>query len=168
MNLKCALGFHAWDACKCSRCGKVREGRAKGHEWNGCTCSRCGTVRALKHEWSTQSGNCVRCGLPRGSNPLRKPLSADPPTSKGVRGKLVFPLLKTNPPQICIEEAKQVAAEVTRVHPMCSVVHGNFAICDDAISMELTVEGPDNSSIVTLNATLLNSLDARKIRHPTI
>ena len=41
MNLKCLFGMHAWNACKCERCGKVRD---------------------EEHDWSENRGPCEICG----------------------------------------------------------------------------------------------------------
>ena len=43
--LKCLFGYHNWDGCKCTVCGKTRD---KGHVFNGCTCEKCGKV---EHEY---------------------------------------------------------------------------------------------------------------------
>lgn len=33
MNVKCLVGSHSWDGCKCSACGKTRdEGQYKGKD----------------------------------------------------------------------------------------------------------------------------------------
>ena len=82
MSLKCLFG-HQWNACKCERCGKIRdEGhnfvhidgkcikkcticgkeRTIEHIWNGCKCSRCGKVRDEQHDWDLCKGKCKRCG----------------------------------------------------------------------------------------------------------
>jgi hypothetical protein len=35
----CFLGRHAWEGCKCSKCGATRD---EGHDWRGGNCRRCG------------------------------------------------------------------------------------------------------------------------------
>jgi hypothetical protein len=45
MNLKCRLGIHEWNGCRCSRCNKTRE---HGHEWDGGRCSGCGIWKGDK------------------------------------------------------------------------------------------------------------------------
>jgi hypothetical protein len=74
MNIKCILGFHKWEGCKCSACGKTRDqdhdwskdcekcarcgaSRANNHQWNGCKCSACG-----KEQHQRADGKCVKCG----------------------------------------------------------------------------------------------------------
>jgi len=42
MTIKCFFGFHKWNDCKCTRCGKHRD---KQHEWDDCKCTRCGKVQ---------------------------------------------------------------------------------------------------------------------------
>ena len=81
MNVKCIFGFHRWDGCKCSACGKIRD---EGHDWSancercatcakwssnthtwvGCKCSSCDQIRDKGHEWlwRTESVKCERCG----------------------------------------------------------------------------------------------------------
>ena len=41
MGISCSFGFHAWDGCKCSKCGKIRE---EEHAFrNGeLICAKCG------------------------------------------------------------------------------------------------------------------------------
>ena len=60
MNLKCNLGFHTWDGCKCTQCGKTRD---EQHDWlNDCEkCSRCGKTRENQHGWSKDGEKCSRC-----------------------------------------------------------------------------------------------------------
>src|ERR1035438_7791905 len=84
MKLKCALGSHNWQGCKCSRCGKARD---EGHDWSkgcekcavcgatrtsainwqGCKCSRCGRSRDEGHDWSKGCEKCAVCGATRTS-----------------------------------------------------------------------------------------------------
>ena len=56
--LRCAVRLHAWERCRCSRCGAVDEGR---HAWqDGCTCAGCGATRDVHH---TLAGcRCEQCG----------------------------------------------------------------------------------------------------------
>ena len=39
MSFKCKIGFHSWEGCKCSKCGKVRD---EQHSWSKSQCSLCG------------------------------------------------------------------------------------------------------------------------------
>jgi uncharacterized protein (TIGR02145 family) len=59
MNIECILGFHTWDGCKCTLCGKTRN---KQHDWNkNCEkCFICGKIRENQHKWDV---NCERCSL---------------------------------------------------------------------------------------------------------
>ena len=41
-NIKCILGFHHWDGCKCKQCGKIRY---------------------QQHHWSHDYEKCLNCGL---------------------------------------------------------------------------------------------------------
>jgi uncharacterized protein (TIGR02145 family) len=61
MSFKCIIGFHSWDGCKCSECGKIRD---KGHDLAAdCEkCSRCGTVLSDQHDWSVDCEKCSKCG----------------------------------------------------------------------------------------------------------
>jgi len=84
MNIKCTLGCHGWEGCKCRSCGKVRD---EDHDWSkdcekcanceatrkdrhhiqGCQCSICGSEF---HAWGAEtkiapmiySHSCERCG----------------------------------------------------------------------------------------------------------
>lgn len=38
MSLKCLLGLHSWNGCKCSKCGKTKDGK---HLWIDNKCSIC-------------------------------------------------------------------------------------------------------------------------------
>jgi len=62
MNLKCLLGIHEWNGCKCTRCGTMRD---KGHHWDGCICSKCGKIRHSDHDWRADCEKCARCGTIR-------------------------------------------------------------------------------------------------------
>jgi hypothetical protein len=57
MSLKCKLGLHEWNGCKCSKCGKTRD---IGHQWNGCQCSKCYKTRDEGHNWRK---DCQRCSV---------------------------------------------------------------------------------------------------------
>jgi hypothetical protein len=56
----CQLGFHSWDYCKCSRCGRWRD---EEHNWNGCKCASCSKTRNDNHPW--QGCKCMVCGQTR-------------------------------------------------------------------------------------------------------
>jgi uncharacterized protein (TIGR02145 family) len=65
MSLKCKVGIHSWDGCKCSECGKFRD---EEHEVSAdCgVCSRCGqTFSDAAHDWSKDCDKCARCGKTR-------------------------------------------------------------------------------------------------------
>lgn len=57
--IKCLLGWHMWDGCRCLACGKVR---AIDHTWDGCICSVCGATRDEGHDWTEDCEKCARCG----------------------------------------------------------------------------------------------------------
>ena len=57
MHILCFFGRHAWEGCKCSRCGLTRD---EGHDWDGCICRRCGLKRDQDH--SVEGCVCVKCG----------------------------------------------------------------------------------------------------------
>lgn len=59
MRIKCIVGFHEWNGCRCVHCGKTRD---DGHDWNGCRCAHCGKTRDDGHKWVASSKNCVVCG----------------------------------------------------------------------------------------------------------
>ena len=61
MNIKCTLGFHTWNGCTCTACGKVRD---EQHDWTkDCEkCSICGKIRADQHDWSKDCEKCSKCG----------------------------------------------------------------------------------------------------------
>jgi hypothetical protein len=86
MSLKCNLGFHSWDRCKCSVCGKTRDEqhnwsancekcsicgktREKQHKWgkwdSDCKCSICGKIRDEHHSWHINCEKCSKCGKRR-------------------------------------------------------------------------------------------------------
>jgi hypothetical protein len=60
MKLWCVVGFHAWNGCECSRCGKLRD---EGHDWTAdCQeCAVCHKKRPDAHVWSEDK--CSRCGI---------------------------------------------------------------------------------------------------------
>jgi uncharacterized protein (TIGR02145 family) len=81
MSFKCKIGFHSWDGCKCSSCGKLRNelhdlskdcglcarcGKDMGdqHNWSqDCDkCSNCGKTRENQHAWSKDCEKCSKCG----------------------------------------------------------------------------------------------------------
>ncbi|NOZ36077.1 MAG: hypothetical protein GXO80_12365 [Chlorobi bacterium] len=64
MILKCKLGFHRWEGCKCSVCGKIRN---EGHDLsNDCEkCSVCGTIIENNHNWTSDCEKCSKCGKVR-------------------------------------------------------------------------------------------------------
>ena len=63
MNMRCAIGVHAWRGCSCSRCGKTRN---EGHDWaeNCERCSICGKTRT-NHNWSRDCEKCANCRVTR-------------------------------------------------------------------------------------------------------
>jgi uncharacterized protein (TIGR02145 family) len=65
MSVKCKIGLHSWDGCKCSICGKIRDVE---HEVAAdcCKCSRCGKVfEEDAHDWSADCDKCASCGKTR-------------------------------------------------------------------------------------------------------
>jgi hypothetical protein len=44
VGISCTFGFHNWDGCTCTRCGRIRDDR---HHWSedGERCRRCGKIR---------------------------------------------------------------------------------------------------------------------------
>ena len=82
MSIKCKLGFHSWDGCKCNQCGKTRDEqhdwkkdcekcskcgktRENEHNWNGCKCTQCSKTRDEQHDWSKDCEKCFKCGKTR-------------------------------------------------------------------------------------------------------
>jgi len=57
-SIRCCLGMHNWNQCKCDRCGKTRVNAS--HLWDGCKCRICGHTRDAEHE--VQACKCVKCG----------------------------------------------------------------------------------------------------------
>jgi hypothetical protein len=64
MSIKCKLGFHNWNGCKCSDCGKTRD---EQHQWTkDCEkCSICDKTRDNLHNWSKDCEKCSKCGKTR-------------------------------------------------------------------------------------------------------
>ena len=64
MGILCKFGFHTWDGCKCSKCGKTRN---EEHNWSkDCEeCSKCGKTKDEGHDWSKDCEKCVLCGRTR-------------------------------------------------------------------------------------------------------
>lgn len=60
MSLKCKLGLHSWDGCKCSDCDLIRD---EQHDWKGCKCAGCGKERYKNHNWSDDGEKCIECGI---------------------------------------------------------------------------------------------------------
>lgn len=58
MGLKCALGFHMWAGCRCTRCSAQRD---QDHSWNGCICQSCGKRRDEGHDFAGGC-RCTACG----------------------------------------------------------------------------------------------------------
>jgi uncharacterized protein (TIGR02145 family) len=60
MNVKCLIGAHTWDGCKCSKCHKIRD---EQHDWTkDCEqCSKCGRTRSNAHKFKNRF--CTICGL---------------------------------------------------------------------------------------------------------
>ena len=82
MNPRCVLGFHRWDSCTCTKCGKTRDQdhdwskdcercgrcgttRKNAHQWNGCKCKTCGSIRDQDHNWTKDCKRCSTCGATR-------------------------------------------------------------------------------------------------------
>jgi uncharacterized protein (TIGR02145 family) len=62
MSFKCTIGFHSWDGCKCSECGKIRDSEHNVSDDCG-KCSRCGKVfDDDQHDWSKDCEKCAACG----------------------------------------------------------------------------------------------------------
>jgi len=64
MSFKCKIGFHTWNGCKCTKCGKTRD---EQHDWSqDCEkCSKCGMTRENQHDWSKDCEVCSKCGKTR-------------------------------------------------------------------------------------------------------
>lgn len=78
MSLKCLIGLHEWNGCKCSACGKARDaqhdwskdceecarcGKRSEHKWDGCTCTVCRKTRDEGHKWD--GCRCTTCSETR-------------------------------------------------------------------------------------------------------
>lgn len=83
MSIKCALGIHDWDGCKCYRCrktrnryhrwnngnigckctvcGKKRDKHDAIHQWRGCKCISCDEIRDEHHGWHLDCTECPLC-----------------------------------------------------------------------------------------------------------
>lgn len=61
MSLKCKIGIHNWDGCRCTQCDKTRDNQ---HDWNqNCEkCSKCGKTLINKHQWDDDTDKCKICG----------------------------------------------------------------------------------------------------------
>lgn len=64
MALKCKIGIHSWDGCKCTGCDKTRD---EQHDWSkDCEkCSKCGKIRDKQHDWSKDCEKCSDCSKTR-------------------------------------------------------------------------------------------------------
>jgi hypothetical protein len=64
MAFKCKIGFHDFNGCKCSSCGKIRD---EQHDWSkDCeNCSMCGKTRNAIHNWNKDCEKCSNCGKVR-------------------------------------------------------------------------------------------------------
>jgi len=62
MSFACTFGFHKWNGCKCSSCGKTRDVE---HDWSkDCEkCMRCETTRAGMHNWAKDCEKCADCDV---------------------------------------------------------------------------------------------------------
>lgn len=78
MNVKCKFGFHQWDNCKCTKCGKIRNKQhnfsmdcekcsncgsttKNQHNWNYCKCIKCGKIIENVNDWTIICKDCVKC-----------------------------------------------------------------------------------------------------------
>jgi len=64
MSLICKTGFHKWDGCFCSNCGKTRDEHHTYTDDCG-TCSKCGMTHEELHNWSKDCEKCSKCGKTR-------------------------------------------------------------------------------------------------------
>ncbi|HEY5593062.1 MAG TPA: hypothetical protein VIK55_18860 [Paludibacter sp.] len=64
MAFKCKIGFHSWNGCKCSECGKTRD---EQHDWSkDCEkCSKCDKTNENQHDWSKDCEKCSKCSKTR-------------------------------------------------------------------------------------------------------
>jgi uncharacterized protein (TIGR02145 family) len=84
MSFKCSIGFHSWDHCVCSSCGKKRDEQhlltddcekcskcgkefENLHNWTrDCQeCSKCRKRRNIEHSWARDCENCSNCSVSR-------------------------------------------------------------------------------------------------------
>ena len=82
MSIRCLLGTHAWEGCKCLTCRKTRDeghdwskdcekcarcgaARQNTHQWQGCKCPVCGQNRNEAHDWGKNLKKCSICGTER-------------------------------------------------------------------------------------------------------
>jgi bilin biosynthesis protein len=84
MSLKCNIGIHTWNGCKCNDCGKTRDDQhdwskncekcsicgksGDNHLWNDKDCGicvKCGKIDLLRHSWDGEK--CKKCGKEMGS-----------------------------------------------------------------------------------------------------
>lgn len=61
MSIKCTFGFHTWNGCICSKCGKEQHDLSNDCE----KCAKCGKISNLKHDWSRNCNKCYKCGKTR-------------------------------------------------------------------------------------------------------
>lgn len=61
MTIKCKIGLHTWNGCKCSVCKKSRDSE---HDWTkDCEkCSQCGKTREFFHDYTKDCLVCAKCG----------------------------------------------------------------------------------------------------------
>ncbi|MDR3690451.1 MAG: ankyrin repeat domain-containing protein [Fimbriimonas sp.] len=61
MTIKCLVGSHLWNGCKCTACGKTRD---EAHDWSkDCEkCFACARTRDGGHDFSQGIMKCARCG----------------------------------------------------------------------------------------------------------
>ena len=65
MSVKCNIGLHSWEGCKCRDCGKIRDTEHETSADCG-ICSRCGkTLGDEAHDWSADCDRCLKCGKTR-------------------------------------------------------------------------------------------------------
>jgi uncharacterized protein (TIGR02145 family) len=65
MSIKCNIGLHNWEGCKCSACGKIRDAEHDVSADCG-KCSKCGkTFDDNVHNWSQDCNKCYKCGKTR-------------------------------------------------------------------------------------------------------
>ncbi|MFN8257439.1 MAG: FISUMP domain-containing protein [Bacteroidales bacterium] len=68
MSFICSIGFHSWEGCTCSKCGKKRDLHHQ-YENNDCgTCIKCGAIHDENHDWSKDCERCTKCGKTRSNH----------------------------------------------------------------------------------------------------